>query len=291
MVKLRTEISCANCGWRISADEKLLFIGSCFSDEIGRCLAERGFDISVNPFGPLYNPLSIANCFRRALEGREYVETDLTPGPRGYHCLDYATRYSGDDPKAILDVINSQLAGLKKRIGEGAVVFVTLGTSYIYELADNGRLVGNCHKFPASMFLRRRIDVAEASDALAGLVSLLKNHGARKVVFTVSPICHLSDGFHENTLSKAILHLAIENVCAENPDFVGYFPSYEIVMDDLRDYRAYADDLLHISSLAVAYIYEKFEESFFTADTRNTAALARKKYLSSQHRQILEKND
>lgn len=291
MVKFRTEICTVGGSWKISADEKLLFIGSCFSDEIGRCLAERGFDISVNPFGPLYNPLSIANCFRRALEGEEYDDTDLTQGPRGYHCLDYATRFSGDDRASILEGINSRLSGLKERVGEGAVVFVTLGTSFVYELADGGSLVGNCHKFPASMFRRRMIDVREAADALAAIVCLLRGNGARKLVFTVSPIRHLADGFHENTLSKATLHLAIEHVRAENPDFVDYFPSFEIVMDDLRDYRAYADDLVHISSQGVAYIYEKFEERFFTADTRNIAAMARKKYLSSQHRQILEKND
>lgn len=291
MMKFRTELRFEPSDWKIAADDKLLFIGSCFSDEIGGCLAQRGFDISVNPFGPLYNPLSILNCIKRALERRLYDGTDLVEGPGGYHCLDYATRFSGANAGIILDDINRRLEDLAQRICDGAVVFVTLGTSYIYELADSGRIVGNCHKFPASCFRRRRIDVVGASDALKSLTHLLKDNGARKVVFTVSPIRHLADGFHENTLSKATLHLAVDHVCAAEPDIVGYFPSYEIVMDDLRDYRAYADDLVHVSTQGVAYIYEKFEEYFFTAATRNAVALARKKFLASQHRQILEKND
>jgi len=289
MVKFRTEIAVQPGRHKVAFDDKLLFIGSCFSDEIGRCLVERGFDISVNPFGPLYNPLSICNCFKRALTVSFYDENDLISGLRGYHCLDYATRFSGENASDILEAINSRLLSVAERVRQGAVVFITLGTSYVYELADTGRLVGNCHKFPASMFNRRIISVDEASEALRDIVDLLKKDGAKNVVFTVSPIRHLADGFHENTLSKATLHLAIDRVCSEEQDFVLYFPSYEIVMDDLRDYRAYADDLIHISPMAVAYIYEKFEECFFTGETRNSAVLARKKYLLSQHRPILEK--
>lgn len=288
MVKFRTELTCSPSDWKISADEKLLFIGSCFSDEIGRCLLERGFDVSANPLGPLYNPLSIATCLRRALTGAEYKTAELLPGPRGYHCLDYATRFSGSDADAIVAEVNTLLEGIRTRISSGAVVFITLGTSYIYELVQTGKTVGNCHKFPAAMFKRRRIDVTEAGASLAEIVSLLKAGGARRVVFTVSPIRHLSDGFHGNTVSKATLHLAVDALCGDTDGFVGYFPSYEIVMDDLRDYRAYADDLVHVSAKAVAYIYEKFEDCYFTAATRNEAALARKRYLASCHRTILE---
>lgn len=178
-MKFRTEITCSSCNKKIAADEKLLFIGSCFSVEIGRCLAERGFDISVNPFGPLYNPLSIANCLERAAQRRYYDETDLANGPRTYHCLDYATRFSGENADEILRDVNACIESVGKRIEEGALVFVTLGTSFIYELADSGKLVGNCHKFPAAMFNRRRIDVVEAVSALRRIVDILKDNGAR----------------------------------------------------------------------------------------------------------------
>lgn len=286
-MKFRTELTCSQSAWQISHSDRLLFIGSCFSDEIGRRLAERGFDISVNPFGPLYNPLSIANCIHRSLSRQYYTLSDLTPGPRGYHCLDYAMRFSGEDADSVLDAVNSRLDDMRARIEDGAIVFITLGTVFVYFLAETGRPVGNCHKFPPSTFIRRRISIEEAREALHSVTTALYAAGASQVVFTVSPIRHLSDGFHENTLSKASLHMAVDML----GESVGYFPSYEIVMDDLRDYRAYADDMVHIAPKAVDYIYEKFEEVFFSTATRQEAAAARKRFLSSQHRQILNTNE
>lgn len=286
-MKFRTELTCSQSAWQISHSDRLLFIGSCFSDEMGRRLAERGFDISVNPFGPLYNPLSIANCIHRSLSRQYYTLSDLTPGPRGYHCLDYAMRFSGEDADSVLDAVNSRLDDMRARIEDGAIVFITLGTVFVYFLAETGRPVGNCHKFPPSTFIRRRISIEEAREALHSVTTALYAAGASQVVFTVSPIRHLSDGFHENTLSKASLHMAVDML----GESVGYFPSYEIVMDDLRDYRAYADDMVHIAPKAVDYIYEKFEEVFFYTATRQEAAAARKRFLSSQHRQILNTNE
>ncbi len=286
-MKFRTELTCSQSAWQISHSDRLLFIGSCFSDEMGRRLAERGFDISVNPFGPLYNPLSIANCIHRSLSRQYYTLSDLTPGPRGYHCLDYAMRFSGEDADSVLDAVNSRLDDMRARIESGAIVFITLGTVFVYFLAETGRPVGNCHKFPPSTFIRRRISIEEAREALHSVTTALYAAGASQVVFTVSPIRHLSDGFHENTLSKASLHMAVDML----GESVGYFPSYEIVMDDLRDYRAYADDMVHIAPKAVDYIYEKFEEVFFSTATRQEAAAARKRFLSSQHRQILNTNE
>lgn len=286
-MKFRTELTCSQSAWQINHSDRLLFIGSCFSDEMGRRLAERGFDISVNPFGPLYNPLSIANCIHRSLSRQYYTLSDLTPGPRGYHCLDYAMRFSGEDADSVLDAVNCRLDDMRARIEDGAIVFITLGTVFVYFLAEMGRPVGNCHKFPASTFIRRRISIEEAREALHSVTTALYAAGASQVVFTVSPIRHLSDGFHENTLSKASLHMAVDML----GEAVGYFPSYEIVMDDLRDYRAYADDMVHIAPKAVDYIYEKFEEVFFSTATRQEAAAARKRFLSSQHRQILNTNE
>lgn len=286
-MKFRTELTCSQSAWQISHSDRLLFIGSCFSDEMGRRLAERGFDISVNPFGPLYNPLSIANCIHRSLSRQYYTLSDLTPGPRCYHCLDYAMRFSGEDADSVLDAVNSRLDDMRARIEAGAIVFITLGTVFVYFLAETGRPVGNCHKFPPSTFIRRRISIEEAREALHSVTTALYAAGASQVVFTVSPIRHLSDGFHENTLSKASLHMAVDML----GESVGYFPSYEIVMDDLRDYRAYADDMVHIAPKAVDYIYEKFEEVFFSTATRQEAAAARKRFLSSQHRQILNTNE
>lgn len=287
MVKLRTEYV-ATSQQPISYSDKLLFIGSCFSDEIGHRVIERGFDALVNPFGPLYNPVSLANCISRVLNGPRYSLADLVEGPRGFHCLDYATRFSGNDSGQLLAALNAQQVSVADFIASGATVFVTLGTAYIYRFLQTGRIVGNCHKFPAKEFERFRLKVADASDSLSSMVGLLRGHGARRVVFTVSPIRHISDGFHANTVSKATLHLAIEDVLAGNEDFSEYFPAFEIVNDDLRDYRAYASDLVHVSEVAADYIFEKFADTYFDASTRLRAAEELKRFRSTQHRTILQ---
>lgn len=288
MVKFRTEIDCQRRTWSILPETPLLFLGSCFSDEIGTHLANRGFNVTANPLGPLYNPLSIATCISRAIEPAPYTRADLTQGPRGYHCLDYASRYSGTDADNILDSINDAIEAIRKHVAQGAIAFITLGTAWVFTLIESKKVVGNCHKLPTNLFERRRIDVEEAAHALCAITEILTRGGATKVVFTVSPIRHLSDGLHGNTLSKATLHLAIEQAMNRYPGETDYFPSYEIVNDDLRDYRAYADDLVHPSAMAVDYIYEKFEDAYFDNNTRRVAAEAFKHYKSTMHRQILQ---
>lgn len=287
MIKLRTEIAVEPQN-SITHSDKLLFIGSCFSDEIGSRLVQRGFNAMVNPFGPLYNPVSIANCLCRALEGPLYSTIDLTEGPRGFHCLDYSTRYSGNDAGQLLDDLNSQLSSVASFIASCSTVFVTLGTAFVYRFLASGRIVGNCHKFPAKQFERSRLTVTQAVESLGKIAELLRHHGAKKVVFTVSPIRHLADGFHANTVSKSTLHIAVEEIVAANGDFADYFPAYEIVNDDLRDYRAYAADLVHVSDLAAEYIFEKFAATYFNEVTRQRSAEELKNYRASQHRPILQ---
>ncbi len=286
MVKLRTECP-VEPQVPITYSDKLLFIGSCFSDEIGNRVVQRGFDTLVNPFGPLYNPLSIANCLERALYGPVYTSVDLVEGPRGYHCLDYATRFSGEDAEQVLSAINERAISLASFIKNGAIVFVTLGTAYVYRFIPTGKIVGNCHKFPAKEFDRFRLSVAESANALREITCQLRRAGAGRVIFTVSPIRHLADGFHANTVSKSTLHLAIDELIDKENDFVGYFPAYEIINDDLRDYRAYSSDLVHVSDLAVDYIFEKFADTYFDAATRQRSAEELKRFRSSQHRTIL----
>lgn len=287
MVKLRTECF-VEPQEPIAYTDKLLFIGSCFSDEIGGRVAQRGFDTVVNPFGPLYNPVSIAKCLLRMLEGPCYSSDDLVEGPRGYHCLDYATRFSGSDAGQLIAVLNAQREAVAGIITSGATVFITLGTAYVYRFLKSGRIVGNCHKFPAKEFERFRLSVARTTEELGNIVGLLRRYGAKRVIFTISPIRHLADGFHANTVSKATLHLAVEDTVAANAGFSSYFPAFEIVNDDLRDYRAYASDLVHVSDIAADYIFEKFADTYFEADTRMRAAEELRRYRSSQHRTILQ---
>lgn len=285
-MRFRTEIDHIRASVAIGHDTPILLLGSCFTDEIGMRLEADGFEVMRNPFGPLYNPLSILKCLDRAVSGNDYTLNDLVEGPRGYHCLDYASRYSGNDAETILGEINRTMASLRHFLGKKPLAIITLGSAYVYYLRHNGEVVGNCHKLPAETFSRELVSADLVFKATGDIAARLSLAGATHTIFTVSPIRHLADGLHGNQLSKATLLLGLDRTLSAAAD-TSYFPSYEIMLDDLRDYRFFAPDMKHPSETAVDYIYEKFSDAYFTKDCRQAAALARRAYKSSQHRQIL----
>lgn len=255
--------------FRLSYSDKLLLLGSCFADNIGAKLAEYKFDADVNPSGTLYNPLSVASAVRRLQAATPYTENDLFFREGRYHSFDHHTRFSDASAAGCLEQINSRLDRSHRRLASTGTALVTLGTAYVYRLKETGRLVANCHKLPENRFDRRRCEPDELTDACDELVrSLWEANPAMRIVFTVSPIRHWKDGAHANQLSKASLLLAVDRICRRYPQRTDYFPAYEIVMDELRDYRFYADDMLHPSPLAVNYIWERFRDHYFTAETR-----------------------
>ena len=282
-MKFRTEIEPLRAPFGIEHSDAMLLLGSCFTDEVGQRLVADGFDAVANPLGPIYNPVMLARTLGRALAGSEFVEADLIPGPRGMHCLDYATRYSGPLAPDVLSLLNGDMASVSVQLRRQPVVILTFGSAYVYE--HSGRVVGNCHKFPASDFERRLLTPDEICRELVPVLSELLERGCR-VILTVSPIRHLADGLHGNTLSKATLHLALEQLRAQLPR-IAYFPAFEILVDDLRDYRFYTADMKHPSEVAVDYIYDIFSQTFMSADTRRAAQQARKDYKHSLHRPIL----
>lgn len=225
-----TPISIPQAPFTISHRDRILLLGSCFSDEVGAKLREYYFWATSNPSGTLYNPISIANAIHR------------------------------DEP-----VISA--------FAEADVVFITLGTAWVYE--RDGEVVANCQKLPASLFTRRRLTVEEI---VATWRPILEANPDKRFVFTVSPIRHRKDGLHENQLSKAILLLAIEALG------VNYFPSYEILLDELRDYRYYGADMLHPSPVAVSYIFERFAETYCSAETHTAMTELHALYLDEHHR-------
>lgn len=279
-MRFRTEIEHIKSNLSISHGTPLLMLGSCFTDEIGSRLEADGFDVLHNPFGALYNPASIANCIRRALSDTTYTIADLTSGSRGFHCLDYATRFSGENAAQVIADVEGCRQEVARVLGKRPVVIITLGSAFVFERADNSSIVGNCHKFPASFFTRRRLSVEECRRELSDIAEMLEPV-AEAVVFTVSPIRHTADGLHGNNLSKATLLLACEDTAAE------YFPAYEALIDDLRDYRFYAADMKHPSEVAVDYIYELFADTYFTAATKEKALQCRRETMASRHRPIL----
>lgn len=254
----------------------IVMLGSCFTTEVGSRLERDGFNVSVNPMGALYNPATIASAINLALSRQPYTEADLTEYQGIYHCLDFPTIYQSENQTELLDRLNRDITMLADRLEKAGIWIITFGTARVYEFDGRG-IVGNCHKLPGNMFTRRLMTVDEIVDLWQPLIN------DRRVILTVSPIRHVADGLHGNQISKATLLLASERL--ENAE---YFPSYEIVLDDLRDYRFYAADMKHPSDVAVDYIYDKFAETYFTPSTLRAAIATRKAAMRAAHRPILK---
>lgn len=271
----RTPVSIAKGLDPISHNDTIMMIGSCFTDNVGARLVRDGFNVSVNPMGALYNPASMAGCVGRALDGYNYTIKDLVRDDSGiWHCLDFESRRCNADPEVLLEGLNADFSAFATKLREARLWIVTFGTSWIFERADGHGVVGNCHKFKADFFTRRRLSVQEIVSAWEPLTR------GRRVIFTVSPVRHLADGLHGNQLSKSTLLLAVEQLGE-------YFPAYEALMDDLRDYRFYAADMKHPSEVAVDYIYSLFSDTYFSKETRKLAENNRRLFLRANHRQIL----
>lgn len=270
----------------IGRDEGIVLLGSCFSDNVGARLVRDGFRASVNPMGALYNPLSIARAIEHALKHKVYDIADLTTVDGIAHCLDFESHRQHSDPAVLLEKLNKDFGDFADTIDNASTIILTFGTAWVFALAGTQHVVGNCHKLPQSFFERRRITVNDIVDTWRPLLEAL---APRRIILTVSPVRHLADGLHGNQLSKATLLLAVDRLCQECG--AEYFPSYEIALDDLRDYRFYAADLKHLSDTAVDYIYNIFCETYFTSGTMRMATESRRIALRAAHRPILTNNN
>lgn len=276
-IRFRTAIEPLSGRTALSHSNHILMVGSCFTDRIGAELEKDGFDIAVNPMGILFNPASLADMLTRAAENRLYTKSDLTFYDGIWHALQYESSRRDEDPERLLDTLNADFAQFIDTYRKADTVIATFGTAFVYRWLSDGRLVGNCHKLPTTEFVRTRMSV----DEIVSLWQKLLINNNKRFIFTVSPVRHLADGLHGNQLSKATLLLATEKLGE-------YFPSYEIINDDLRDYRFYDTDLKHPSPLAIEYIYNIFAKTYFTKPTLNTAATHRREWLRRQHRPILQ---
>ena len=240
--------------------DRLVVMGSCFAEHIGSRLAEMKWRTALNPFGVLYNPLSICEALARLVECRTFTEEELAYFPDGgWNSWLHHSRYSYPGKSEALAVINRSVEDGSKALCEANMLIVTLGTAWVYRLKETGMVVGNCHKVPEREFMRQRLTIEEIVEAFKTLLNRLwKVNPAMRVIFTVSPVRHLKDMHHGNQLSKATLLLAVEALCGLYPERLHYFPAYEIVIDELRDYRFYADDMAHPSPLAIDYVWERF---------------------------------
>ncbi len=237
-------------------------MGSCFAENIGNRLSDNKFNTQINPFGALYNPSSIASSVESLLDEKIYTSNELFLQDGVWNSYSHHSRFSDLSPDECLIKINDEASAAQKQLKECDMLMITFGSAFVYRLKINGEIVSNCHKQPEKDFNRERLSVDQIASQYNELIQrLLTLRPEMNILFSVSPIRHLKDGLHENQLSKATLLLAIEQLCKSFPKSVFYFPAYEIVIDELRDYRFYADDMTHPSTLAINYIWECFSNS------------------------------
>ena len=265
---LTTPVQIPESSSRISYDSRLMLIGSCFTESMGEFLVASKFRTDVNPFGNLYNPMSIADSVRSLLYPRDFTERDLFLQDGVYHSFAHHSRFSSPDKEVCLQWINERVRRSSDFIREADYLVLTFGTSFVYRLKSNGRIVANCHKLPESYFTRSRLSVREMAEMWQRLLLTIWEHLPDiKLIFTVSPIRHLRDGAHENQVSKSALIVLIDHLQSLYPERIAYFPAYELMMDELRDYRFYADDMVHPSAMAVNYIRERFRDTYMDRET------------------------
>lgn len=267
----------------ISFQDKLLFIGSCFSENISEKLIERKFAARSNPFGIVYNPMSIFNILDFVIEQKNFTANDLFVYNEIWSCYDFHSDMSGFDAEIVLQNINRKTEETRLFLKETDVLFITFGTAWIYETLAENKIVANCHKVPSKQFKKRLLTISEIENRAKSTFAKLKDFNPKlKIVFTLSPVRHLKDGFVENNLSKSVLLLAIQQLT--NTDNTSYFPAYELVIDDLRDYRFYKDDLVHPNHLAIEYIFKQFQNVFFIEKTVILLVKIEKLLKALQHR-------
>lgn len=285
-----THINISPSPQKIDYQSKIISFGSCFSENIGKKLQRAYFQIDINPFGILFNPASIAQNIEMLIENRKFDKNDLTTNGSLYFNFAFDTSFSAVCPEQCLEKINMRFTKAVKNLQNADFMFITFGTAWIFELKSTGEIVANCHKLPAENFTRRRLSVDEIVFIFKKIFLKLKIFNPNlHIVLTVSPVRHAKDGFHENNLSKSILLLAAEKLEKEFEN-VSYFPAYEIVMDELRDYRFCAADMLHPNESAIDYVWEKFSDTFFSLETKKIVSLAHKVAADEEHRAMFEES-
>jgi lysophospholipase L1-like esterase len=252
---------------QISIKKPLLVIGSCFAENIGAILKNHMFDIAINPFGIVYNPLSIIQHLKYIIQNKQFTKHDLFEYKGLWKSWHHHGSFAAAHDHEVLNLINLNIEKAHQQLLKADWLIITLGSAYYYTL-KNGQIVSNCHKVPASNFEKKLATRPKILDGFQEICSQLQEiNPTLKVLFNVSPVRYIRDGLTENTISKSMLHLSINELVSQNKHCF-YFPSYEIMIDELRDYRFYKEDMVHPNETAIAYIYEKFAGALFDDETK-----------------------
>jgi GSCFA family len=271
-MQFRTQIPISKSNNLIDYNARIVSLGSCFAQNMGEKFNYFKFQNIVNPFGIIFNPVSIEKIMSRVVNEEYYTQKDIFFHNERWHCFEAHSDLSHENKNVFIDNLNQIVKSTNQQITKSTHIIITLGTSWVYKNIETNAIVANCHKVPQKQFAKELLSVEVIQNSLQQIISLVKTiNKEAKFIFTVSPVRHIKDGFVENTLSKSHLITAIHGLLnTEYYENTEYFPSYEIMMDELRDYRFYAEDMLHPNQVAINYIWERFFQIQITEEVYQT---------------------
>lgn len=280
----RTILNIPPSEFKIAHDHRIMMLGSCFTDNIGAALDAGKFQVHSNPYGVIYNPYSVQEVLQHILGFRKIETSDLVQVDGIWHSYLHHGSFGNAQKELLEEQINITRNEALNFLQKADYLFITFGTAWVYQLKKTRHIVANCHKMPESNFHRFRLSTCDIVDEFNQLIRYLAEMNPNlKIVFTVSPVRHLRDGAVENQVSKALLTIAVHELIGMH-SHCSYFPSYEIVMDDLRDYRFYADDMVHLNNQAIRYVFERFSQAYFSPSTVDILGRVQKIQQALTHR-------
>lgn len=273
-MEFRTQLNVKPSTEKMDYSSKILMIGSCFAENIGEKLTYYKFPSMINPMGILFQPTALEKWIERVVHLKKYEASDFfQTHEQIWQCYDLHSKNGQENLEEAVKLVNEKLQNTQDFLLNATHIYITLGTAWVYELKESKQLVANCHKMPANLFEKKLLGVEEIQTSISKINQLIHHINPKaSVVFTISPVRHLKDGFVENQLSKSHLFTALHSI-NHQPLTTNYFPSFEIMMDDLRDYRFYGADMIHPNQVAIDYIWEKFSGAYFSETTRKQMEL------------------
>lgn len=290
-MQLKTEVEIPNYDFRIDYKQLILSLGSCFAVNIGEKIKQNGIYIDINPFGNLYNPISIADRITDIIAKKKYVENDFFFYNNLWNCFKFSSALSDNNLSSTITKINKKIESLNKFLSNCDYLFVTFGTAFVFEEKEKKEIVSNCHKQAANIFNYYLLSVEQIVDKWSDLIKKIQNDFPKlQIIFTISPVKYFKDSIISNNRSKSTLTLSTQILC-EKFSKCDYFPAFEIINEELRDYRFFASDMQHISEIAVEYIWEIFQKNLFNEKTVEFMKEMQKINLAMEHRAIFPQSE
>lgn len=287
-----TPIPIHKSNFQIDYNSKIVSLGSCFAVNIGEKFEHYKFQNTINPFGILFHPFALEKILAKAILQEEFTEEDIFFHNERWHSFDVHSDLSISDKEDFLKRLNSNLKNFRNDLIESSHIIITLGTSWVYRKIETDKIVANCHKVPQNQFKKELLSVEVIKNSLEKIIEIIaKVNSEAKIIFTISPVRHIKDGFVENQWSKANLISATQEIKNKKSKIINYFPSYEIMMDELRDYRFYAEDMIHPSQTAIDYIWKKFSETWISEEAFATMQEIENIQKGLNHRPFNEKSE